>query len=137
MGTTATGITRYLRALYELDQLSDGDALYGEILITPETLTLEIGGVANESPTVTDPKISAYVRGAGHKRRRGITARYVNITRLVGTGTTQVLVKRTIPILQKAVFLAAVPYVDISYQDQTDWSFDSRINEWNSWQINV
>lgn len=137
MGTTADSIQRFIRVFYELDTLNDGDATYGFLRTNNQITTLTVAGVANDPATVDEgTPISTLVRNPAHKRRYGITARYIVLTRLIGDTPVQARVYRTIPILTKVIFQACVLNAAYTYQSQDDWALAYRQDEYHSWQIN-
>jgi len=136
MGTTADTAVVYKGYTYELDALIGGeDPIYAKLRSQGNITTLSIGGVANDEPSGDITIFNTVVRNPGHKKRQGITVRYVTISRTLGTGSVKFKIYRRVPILTKTLFNEAKIGAEITYQGQTDWEFVSRIDEWNSWQV--
>lgn len=131
----STGHNIYKKFIYELDQkTSGGDAQYGVLRGLAQITTASFGGTTNDQTAEEPTSYPTPVRLPGHKRRYGITARYVVIERTIGTGSTAFKIQRIIPILTKVLFETIVPGIAISYQSQDDWVFVSRFAENHDWQ---
>lgn len=124
-----TGISPRNQIVYETSILvspdEEGTYYFSRISASPNTTALVVGTTTNDAPDIGEDILNAPIRGIGHKRRYGIQARHVTITRITGTAPNQGRIYRTIPILSNATFLAIVAQLygapTISYETETDW----------------
>jgi hypothetical protein len=126
---SATGQDLFKSAIYESDILQDGQTdlwyCFG-LRIKPAVLLLSIGGVLNAqltSPTGIIPFHAGIETG---RRRFGIHARFINLSRVQGTNPTAFLIKRRVPILTRDIFDACLTAqfnsgTVVNYEDQSDW----------------
>lgn len=126
----ATGITPRSQLTYETSILvnptESGTYYFSKISAASNTTALTVGDVSNDAPDAGEDFLQAPVRGVGHKRRYGIQARHVTITRITGTAPNQGRIYRIIPILSNATFDGIVAQLysapEVSYETETDWT---------------
>jgi hypothetical protein len=85
-----------------------------------------VGTTTNNPPDLGEDILNAPIRGVGHKRRYGIQARHVTITRVTGASPTQGRIYRVIPILSNETFAQIIAQIygspEITYESETDWT---------------
>jgi len=106
---------------------TEAGTYYYSVLSANALITgLTVGETTNDAPDIGEDTLESPIRGVGHKRRYGIQARHVTITRVVGTSPNQGRIYRTIPILSNETYDAIVAQLynspDVSYDGQTDWT---------------
>lgn len=129
----ATTQILYSSVAYETDvEIAAGEATYFNVLYRSSGLdqTLSLGGVINAPSTTTDGSFPITAAGPKSRRRYGIQARFVTISRIAGTGAgTQFRIKRRVVIFTQDFFTALreakVSGTEIDYEDQTDWKIVS------------
>jgi len=125
-----TGIAPRSQLVYETSILvsatEEGTYYFSKISVSPNTTALTVGDVSNDIPDAGEDFLQAPIRGVGHKRRYGIQARHVTITRITGDSPSQGRIYRIIPILSNATFAGIVAQLysspEVSYDSQTDWT---------------
>lgn len=124
------------RYAYLTDILSGTDGttiVSGIVSCLIETVSLSIGEFTNTPPTITDATYPNLIRLPGHKKRTGITARYVVLSSLVGDSPLEFRVTRTVPIFDPAVFNGILGLLGsspgITYQGVSGWTISSIQNE--------
>jgi hypothetical protein len=125
-----TGITPRSLVVYEtsilVDPTEQGTYYFTRISVNANTTALVIGDADNSEPGIGEDILRSPVRGVGHKRRYGIQARHVTLTRITGASPTQGRIYRVIPILTNDIYTAIVAQLfgapSISYEAQTDWT---------------
>jgi hypothetical protein len=125
-----TGINPRSQLTYETSILVSADEAgtyyYSKISVSANTTALVVGSVSNTVPDPGEDFLQAPIRGVGHKRRYGIQARYVRITRITGASPNQGRIYRIIPILSNDNFLGMVAQLysgpEITYESQSDWT---------------
>ena len=104
----------------------DGTFITGLVRSLPNALGLTFSGVANSAATEGTQTYPGLIRGPGHKRRNGLTFRYVTLVNsLGGTGTTYRFY-RDVPIFTQTLYLQILgsigQTVDISYEGTSGWA---------------
>lgn len=137
MGSTANSIELLVTYQYESNiRLTGGDTNLGFLIrLDPNDLLLDINDTLNAAPdSELILQTGLYCYSTPRDRSRSIVARYINISRLVGTAPLRTRIRRRIPILTlgcwEALRLAYPPV--INYQGQTDWVLVSTRDESSS-----
>lgn len=133
----ATTQILYTSVPYETDvEIEAGESTYFNVLYRSSGLdqTLSLGGVTNSPSTTTDGSFPITASGPKSRRRYGVQARFVTISRVAGTGTgTQFRIRRKVVIFTQDFFTALkeakVSGSEIDYEDQTDWKIVSLTSE--------
>lgn len=127
---TVTGISPRSQLVYETSILVNPDEAgtyyFSQISANANTTALVVGSVTNDAPDAGEDFLQAPIRGVGHKKRYGIQARHVTITRITGTAPNQGRIYRIIPILSNETFNGIVAQLysapEVSYETETDWT---------------
>lgn len=125
-----TGINPRSQLVYETSILVNADEagtyFFSKISALANTTALVVGTATNSAPDLGEDILNAPIRGIGHKRRYGIQARNVRITRVTGTSPNQGRIYRIIPILSNETFQQIIAQIysapEIQYDAQTDWT---------------
>jgi hypothetical protein len=123
----------YSNIAYETDvEISAGSETYFNVLYRTSGTDqlLSIGGVLNSPSTTTDGSFPITASGPKSRRRYGVQARFVTISRVAGTGVgTQFRIRRKIVVFTQDFFTACreakVSGSEISYESETDWKITS------------
>lgn len=129
----ATTQILYTSVPYETDvEIEAGESTYFNVLYRSSGLdqTLTLGGVVNSPSTTTDGSFPITASGPKARRRYGIQARFVTLSRIAGTGEgTQFRIKRKVVVFTQDFFTALreakVSGTEIDYEGQTDWKIIS------------
>lgn len=102
---------RFIIANYERE-----DGTNGPIRIQPETVT-------SWNPQATGSRVGYFVQARGSKRRYGVSARSVTLTRAVGSGGdyNSATVSVRVPVLTKTAWNALSAGQVVDYVGLTDW----------------
>lgn len=117
----------YQNYLYQTDiPGADGTFVTGVIRALANVVGFTYGGTPNTPSEAGTQGFPSLIRGPGHKKRIGLTYRYVVIAQAFGTSPFQYRVYRTIPILTQTLYLQILGSLgttqDISYEDETGWA---------------
>jgi hypothetical protein len=117
----------YQNYVYETDLPgTDGTFLTGLIRALANAKAFSYGGTTNDPATAGSIGLAGLIRGPGHKKREGITYRYVTVAKPFGDEPFQYRVYRTVPIFTQTLFLQILATLgttqDISYEGETGWA---------------
>jgi hypothetical protein len=130
---SATTQILYTSVPYETDvEIEAGESTYFNVLYRTSGLdqTLTLGGITNGPSTTTDGSFPITAAGPKSRRRYGVQARFVTISRTAGSGEgTQFKIRRKVVIFTQDFFTALreakVSGTEIDYEGQTDWKIIS------------
>jgi hypothetical protein len=125
MAITSTRIYQNYQYQTDIPGL-DGTFITGLVRALTNAVGLTFSGTPNIAATEGTQAYQPLIRGPGHKKRSGLTCRYVTLVNSLGAVGTQYRLYRVVPIFTQVLYLqilgAIGTTVDISYEDTSGWA---------------
>jgi hypothetical protein len=117
----------YQNYIYQTDiPGADGTFITGLVRSLANVIAFSYGGTVNAQADAGTQGYPSLIRGPGHKKRAGLTYRYVTIVKAFGDTPFQYRVYRTIPIFTQTLYLQILSTLgttqDIEYEGETGWA---------------